>query len=70
MAPMEGENAILLQLRETAGLTAELAVSSPRAKIHGIKECDVTGIPLKKKVYTLRAPGNKIHKNQLVIQLS
>lgn len=49
MAPMEGENAILLQLRETAGLTAELAVSSPRAKIHGIKECDVTGIPLKKR---------------------
>lgn len=49
MAPMEGENAILLQLRETAGLTAELAVSSPRAKIHGIKECDVMGIPLKKR---------------------
>lgn len=48
MAPVEGENAILLQLRETAGLTAELTVSSTRAKIHGIKECDVTGTPIKK----------------------
>lgn len=47
MAPVEGENAILLQLRETAGQTADLTVTSTLAKIRGVKECDVTGTPLK-----------------------
>ncbi|MDE6316825.1 MAG: glycosyl hydrolase family 38 [Muribaculaceae bacterium] len=46
MTPLEGENALLLQLREIAGETADFDISSPVADIHDIMECDVTGRPL------------------------
>lgn len=49
MMPIEGENALMLQLRETAGRATDFAVSSPIVDITGITVCDVTGSPLSGK---------------------
>ncbi|MDR1817639.1 MAG: hypothetical protein LBR07_05595, partial [Puniceicoccales bacterium] len=44
--PLTGENAIVLQLREIAGNPASLRITSPRATLTAITECDPLGDPL------------------------
>lgn len=46
MKPIKGENAALLQLRETSGKETELSISSPYTPIKKVTACDVTGEPL------------------------
>lgn len=43
MKPIKGENAALLQLRETSGKETELSISSPHIPIKKVTVCDVTG---------------------------
>lgn len=47
MKPVKGERAVMLQLREVNGESAEFKVESGKIKISRITECDVVGIPLK-----------------------
>lgn len=56
MTPVEGERAVMLQLREVNGRPAEFKVESEKIKISRITECDVVGTPLKRKNPTLFAP--------------
>ncbi len=46
MKPVEGEKAVLLQLREIGGKAAQFAVTSDRMKNCRVTVCDVTGVPL------------------------
>ncbi|MDR1879964.1 MAG: glycosyl hydrolase family 38 [Tannerellaceae bacterium] len=46
MKPVEGENAVLLQLRETGGKPATLEVVSSRIKAGKLTVCDALGDPL------------------------
>ena len=43
MAPVEGERAVMLHLRETDGRPAVFAVTSDEVKIRKVTVCDVTG---------------------------
>lgn len=46
MAPVEGERAVMLHLRETDGRPAAFAVTSDEVKIRKVTVCDVTGKPV------------------------
>lgn len=46
MAPVEGERAVMLHLRETDGRPAAFAVTSDEVKIRKVTVCDVTGRPV------------------------
>lgn len=46
MAPVEGERAVMLHLRETDGRPAAFAVTSDKVKIRKVTVCDVTGKPV------------------------
>lgn len=46
MRPVEGENAVIMQLRETGGKPATPQISSKHFKISKITVCDVLGDPL------------------------
>ncbi len=46
MAPVDGENAVLLQLRETGGKDAVFEVESDKVQIKAVTECDVVGMPV------------------------
>lgn len=46
MTPVEGENALLMQIREIAGETAEADITSAVTTIRSVTVCDVTGRPL------------------------
>lgn len=56
MKPVEGERAVMLQLREIAGKPAEFAVSPGKVTIKKISVCDVVGDPLPKAGSTTFAP--------------
>lgn len=43
MAPVKGENAVMLQLREIAGKPAKFAVTSDKVSIRQVQVCDVVG---------------------------
>lgn len=45
-APVEGERAVMLHLRETDGRPAAFAVTSDEVKIRKVTVCDVTGRPV------------------------
>ena len=46
MRPVEGENAVMLQLREINGKPATFAATSDKIAIRQIQECDVVGDPI------------------------
>ncbi len=46
MRPVEGENAVMLQLREINGKPATFAATSEKISIRQIEECDVVGDPI------------------------
>lgn len=46
MKPVEGENAVMLQLREIAGKPAEFAVTSDKVNFTKVTVCDVVGDPV------------------------
>lgn len=46
MKPIEGENAVMLQLREIAGKPAKFAVTSDKLTFGKVTVCDVVGEPL------------------------
>ncbi len=46
MKPVEGEKAVLLQLREIGGKPATFTVTSDRIRINRVTVCDVTGTPV------------------------
>ena len=47
MKPVEGEKAVMLQLREIAGKPAKFAVTSDKVNFTGVTVCDVVGEPVK-----------------------
>lgn len=51
MRPVEGENAVMLQLREIGGKPAAFSVTSDKVAFTGATACDVVGAPL---------PGNPL----------
>lgn len=56
MKPVEGERAVLLQLREVDGKPARFEVEAGKINISRITECDVVGAPLKRKASVQFAP--------------
>lgn len=46
MKPVEGENAVMLQMREIDGRPASFAVSSDKVNFTGVTVCDVVGEPI------------------------
>lgn len=46
MKPVEGENAVMLQLREVGGRSAKFSIVSDKVNIRRITVCDVVGDPL------------------------
>lgn len=46
MTPVEGENAVMMQLREIAGRTTDFKATSSVVDISQLTVCDVTGAPL------------------------
>ena len=46
MKPVEGENAVMLQLREIAGKPAKFAVTSDKVNFTKVTVCDVVGDPI------------------------
>lgn len=62
MAPVKGEKAVMLQLREIGGKKAEFSVESDKVKIKGITECDVVGKPLSDSDLTFTPWENKFVK--------
>lgn len=56
MKPVEGERAVMLQLREVDGKPARFEVEAGKINISRITECDVVGAPLKRKASVLFAP--------------
>lgn len=46
MTPVEGENAVMLQLREIAGKPAAFQVQSDKVSIQRVTACDVVGMPV------------------------
>lgn len=51
MKPVEGENAVMLQMREINGQPATLKITSPKLKNNQLTVCDVVGEPI---------PGNPV----------
>ena len=47
MRPVEGENAVMLQLREIGGRTADFSVTSDKLTFTEVTVCDVVGEPLR-----------------------
>ena len=47
MRPVEGENAVMLQLREIGGRTADFSVTSDKLTFTDVTVCDVVGEPLR-----------------------
>ena len=56
MKPVEGERAVMLQLREIAGKPATFAVTSDKVKFTAVTVCDVVGDPVKSTPETTFAP--------------
>ena len=52
MKPVEGENAVMLQLREIAGKPAKFAVTSDKVNFTKVTVCDVVGDPIAGNVTT------------------
>jgi hypothetical protein len=46
MKPVEGENAVMLQLREVGGQSAKFSITSDKVNIRRVTVCDVVGDPL------------------------
>lgn len=62
MTPVEGENAVMLQMREIAGKSAEFSITSDKIRIDGAIPCDVTGCPLKDSSLRFRPWENRFIK--------
>ena len=62
MKPVEGENAVLMQLREIGGKPAQFAVSSDKVHIRQVTVCDVVGDPIPNASPDFRAWENKFIK--------
>ena len=62
MKPVEGENAVLMQLREIGGKPAQFAVSSDKVHIRQVTVCDVVGDAIPNASPDFRAWENKFIK--------
>ena len=62
MKPVEGENAVLMQLREIGGKPAQFAVSSDKVNIRQVTVCDVVGDAIPNASPDFRAWENKFIK--------
>ena len=62
MTPVDGENAVMLQLREIGGKSATFEATSEKVKIRRVTACDVVGSPLVNGTLQFKPWGNKFVK--------
>ena len=62
MTPVDGENAVMLQLREIGGKSATFEATSEKVKIRRVTACDVVGSPLVNGTLQFKPWENKFVK--------
>lgn len=62
MTPVEGENAVMLQIREIAGKPAAFDVKSDKISIQRVTACDVVGTPIENGDLNFKPWENKFIK--------